>query len=155
VWLRGSFFFDLAIPNSPDDRIRFVRTLFAQSCRLAFLCITLVCSASFAAEYQQRKWLQAGKTNARLVYDQGAITRGDPATKKLALVFTGDEFADGANSIRQTLKARGVQSSFFFTGRFYRNANFRSAIRQLKRDGHYCISFRVLSRNSWIVDLAA
>jgi peptidoglycan/xylan/chitin deacetylase (PgdA/CDA1 family) len=28
-------------------------------------------------------------------------------------------------------------ASFFFTGRFYRNANFRSVIRRLKRDGHY------------------
>jgi len=81
--------------------------------------------------------LQAAETNPRLHYVQGAITRGDSSRKQLALVFTGDEFADGANTIAQTLKARGVQSSFFFTGRFYRNAKFKSAIRRLKQDGHY------------------
>ncbi len=86
---------------------------------------------------RQSTRLQAGQTDARLLFEQGAITRGDPTKKKLALVFTGDEFADGANTIARTLKARGVQSSFFFTGRFYRNPNFRSAIRRLKQDGHY------------------
>jgi peptidoglycan/xylan/chitin deacetylase (PgdA/CDA1 family) len=77
------------------------------------------------------------ETAAHLVYDQGAITRGDPTTKKLALVFTGDEFADGADTIARTLKAQGVHASFFFTGRFYRNPLFESTIRRLKRDGHY------------------
>lgn len=81
--------------------------------------------------------LLARETNTRFIYDQGAITRGDPTTKKMAVVFTGDEFAEGAETIASTLKARGVHSSFFFTGRFYRNANFKSAIQGLKEDGHY------------------
>jgi endoglucanase len=72
-----------------------------------------------------------------LLYEQGAITRGDPTKKKLALVFTGDEFADGAETIARTLRARGVRGSFFFTGRFYRNRRFKSTTRRLKRDGHY------------------
>ncbi len=80
---------------------------------------------------------QARATNPRFTYEQGAITRGDRTTKRLALVFTGDEFADGAAAIAATLKARGLHSSFFFTGRFYRNADFKSAIESLKRDGHY------------------
>ena len=79
----------------------------------------------------------AGGTKARFIYDQGAITRGDPTTKRLAVVFTGDEFAEGAEVIATTLKARGIHSSFFFTGRFYRNANFKAMIQRLKQDGHY------------------
>ena len=98
---------------------------------LAVLCATVVCSTSVVAQSD------AGKTDSRFVYDRGAITRGDPTIKKLALVFTGDEFADGAETIARTLKARGVRGSFFFTGRFYRNPQFESAIRRLKRDGHY------------------
>jgi len=85
----------------------------------------------------QVKRFPAGERDPRFGYDLGAITRGDRTTKKLALVFTGDEFADGADTIAQTLKAQGVHGSFFFTGRFYRNAQFAPIIRRLKRDGHY------------------
>jgi peptidoglycan/xylan/chitin deacetylase (PgdA/CDA1 family) len=77
------------------------------------------------------------KTNPRFRYDQGAIVRGDAAQKKLALVFTGDEFADGALKIADALKRKGVKASFFFTGRFYRHPAFKPAILRLKRDGHY------------------
>ncbi len=100
-------------------------------CCLAVLCATLICSTSVAAQSG------AGGTHSRFVYDRGAITRGDSTNRKLALVFTGDEFADGAETIARTLKAQGVHGSFFFTGRFYRNPQFESAIRRLKRDGHY------------------
>lgn len=77
------------------------------------------------------------KTDSRFLYEQGAIIRGDRASKKLALVFTGDEFGDGADVIAQTLKEQNVKASFFLTGRFYRNRNFKRAIQRLKRDGHY------------------
>jgi len=77
------------------------------------------------------------EADSRFLFEQGAIIRGDKTAKTLALVFTGDEFADGAEVIARELKRRNVLASFFFTGRFYRNANFRSVIRRLKRDGHY------------------
>ena len=69
--------------------------------------------------------------------EHGAITRGDKSVKNIALVFTGDEFADGAQTIIRVLQQHRARASFFFTGRFYRNQNFRAAIQQLKRDGHY------------------
>jgi len=68
---------------------------------------------------------------------QGAIVRGDTATKSLTLVFTGDEFADGEAHIRKVLKKQGVKAAFFFTGNFYRNRSFRATIESLKNDGHY------------------
>ncbi|HEY4149580.1 MAG TPA: glycoside hydrolase family 9 protein, partial [Chitinophagaceae bacterium] len=70
-------------------------------------------------------------------FDHGAITRGDTTTKKLAIVFTGDEFAEGGNSILQALDNEKVKASFFFTGRFYRNPRFRHIIQQLQANGHY------------------
>jgi endoglucanase len=76
-------------------------------------------------------------TNPRFKYEQGAVVRGDVSQKKLALVFTGDEFADGAETIIATLKKHRVKASFFFTGRFYRNPAFRRAITEIKKDGHY------------------
>jgi endoglucanase len=67
----------------------------------------------------------------------GAITRGDTGKKKLALVFTGDEFGDGTAYIARVLQQQKIKASFFFTGRFYRNAAYKPVIRQLKQQGHY------------------
>jgi len=67
----------------------------------------------------------------------GAIIRGDSTQKNIALVFTGDEFADGGNHISQTLAKENIKASFFFTGNFYRNPAFKKLITGLKNDGHY------------------
>lgn len=75
--------------------------------------------------------------DSRFLYDQGAIIRGDVSSKKMALIFTGDEYADGAAKISETLKAHNLKASFFLTGRFYRNSQFKNAVERLRRDGHY------------------
>lgn len=77
------------------------------------------------------------RTDPRFRYDEGAITRGDARAKRLALVFTGDEFGDGAERIAATLENQKIKASFFLTGRFYRNPAFKAAILRLKKDGHY------------------
>lgn len=76
-------------------------------------------------------------TNNKPQTSRGAIIRGDTTQKKIALVFTGDEFAEGGESILATLRSHKIKASFFFTGRFYRNPAFTNIIRQLKKDGHY------------------
>lgn len=68
---------------------------------------------------------------------KGAIIRGDTSKRQLALVFTGDEYADGGLLVRETLKQHHVPASFFLTGRFYRNPAFRQIIAGLRNDGHY------------------
>ncbi len=79
------------------------------------------------------------KTNSavKLETQDGAIIRGSKDEKKIALVFTGDEFADGGASIRKTLKQEKVKASFFLTGNFYRNPAFKNLIKDLKADGNY------------------
>lgn len=67
----------------------------------------------------------------------GAIVRADTTQKKMAIVFTADEFGDGADIITDALKKENVKASFFFTGRFYRNKAFTKKIERLKSDGHY------------------
>ena len=62
---------------------------------------------------------------------------GDSTRKEIALVFTGDEFADGGEFIAKTLAAQNVKASFFFTGNFYRNSGFTEIIKRLKTDDHY------------------
>jgi endoglucanase len=84
--------------------------------------------------------------NKKLSYSHGAIIRGDSSFPSpsggrqkgaIALVFTGDEFADGGNFIAQTLQQQKVEASFFFTGRFYNNSTFKDIVQQLKKGGHY------------------
>lgn len=52
-------------------------------------------------------------------------------------VKTGDGFAEGGEHIRQTLARHQAKGSFFFTGNFYRNADFRQLIKNLAADGPY------------------
>ena len=70
-------------------------------------------------------------------FDHGGIIRGNIHQKRIALVFTADEFGDGKEIISSTLRKHRVKASFFFTGRFYRNSSFRAAIKSLKNQGHY------------------
>lgn len=68
---------------------------------------------------------------------QGAVVRGDTTQKNIALVFTGDEFADGGMHIAAVLGSQGISASFFFTGKFYRKPSFESLIDTLCSLGHY------------------
>ncbi|WP_170069404.1 glycoside hydrolase family 9 protein [Spirosoma pollinicola] len=76
-------------------------------------------------------------TDRNSTYFKGAKIRGDTTVRNLALVFTGDEFADGGSSIARTLQKHSVRASFFLTGRFLRNPAFASLVKQLKQGGHY------------------
>jgi peptidoglycan/xylan/chitin deacetylase (PgdA/CDA1 family) len=87
-------------------------------------------------------YLLAGKAyeeriGKKVTESRGAIIRGDTAFKKIALVFTGDEFGDGAQFIANTLKQQRIHGSFFLTGNFYRNKDFKKQITQLRLNGNY------------------
>ena len=73
----------------------------------------------------------------RFTYVEGGITRADKNSKRMALVFTGDEFAEGGTVIADALKKHDVKASFFLTGRFYRARANRLIVERLKNDGHY------------------
>lgn len=68
---------------------------------------------------------------------KGAIVRGDSTKKEIALVFTGDEFGDGGAFISKALKKENVNASFFLTGNFYRNPEFKKTIQELKKNNNY------------------
>jgi endoglucanase len=79
----------------------------------------------------------AATPDPRFTYVEGGIIRGDKASKRMALVFTGDEFAEGGTAIADALQKHNVKASFFLTGRFYRTRTNRQIIERLKKDGHY------------------
>lgn len=69
------------------------------------------------------------------VYYRGGINRGDPSQKRVCLVFTAADKADGADAIISALHDAGVQGGFFFTGQFYEM--FPDVIDRLLAEGHY------------------
>jgi len=80
--------------------------------------------------------LCAGQAALGPAYVHGGIVRGDRAAKRLALVFTGHEFAEGGTVILDALAARGARASFFLTGDFVRNPGFAPLIRRMVAEGH-------------------
>ena len=68
---------------------------------------------------------------------EGGIIRGPVSAKRLALVFTGHEYAEGATVILDALSRRGQHASFFLTGAFLRNPEHRAIVQRMVRDGHY------------------
>lgn len=83
------------------------------------------------------------------VYCQGGIVRGNPEEKKICLVFTAHDKADGADHIISTLAKHKVKGAFFFTGNFFQS--FPKVVRRLIADGHYVgsHSFGHLLYASW------
>jgi endoglucanase len=79
----------------------------------------------------------AQESERHFAYVHGGIVRGDSNKKQLSVVFTADEFGEGLPAITKTLKEQNVKGSFFFTGRFYRNNQFKNQLQKLKNDGHY------------------
>jgi endoglucanase len=65
------------------------------------------------------------------------VRRGPAQAKKMALVFTGHEFADSGEIILDQLAAHRLQASFFLTGDFLAQTNFARLIRRIVREGHY------------------
>jgi peptidoglycan/xylan/chitin deacetylase (PgdA/CDA1 family) len=66
-----------------------------------------------------------------------AVERGPRASRRLALVFTGHEFAEGGETILDELKKHGAKASFFLTGDFLANPRFEGLVRRIAEEGHY------------------
>ncbi len=67
----------------------------------------------------------------------GGIVRGPAAAKRMALLFTGHEFAEGGNTILGELARRSAKGSFFLTGDFLRRPNFAPLVKRIVAGGHY------------------
>ncbi len=67
----------------------------------------------------------------------GAIVRGPVETKRIALVFTAHEFAEGAETILAALAEREARASFFLTGVFLTNSVFTNLVQEMQQERHY------------------
>ena len=79
--------------------------------------------------------MEGRRASDRNVSHDGCIIRTNPEEKKISLVFTAADKADGAEAIISALRKAGVKGSFFFTGEFYEK--FPTIIDRLVSEGHY------------------
>lgn len=68
---------------------------------------------------------------------EGGIIRSSTARKQIALEFTGDSFAEGGPTILDSLKKHNARASFFLTGKFLRNPDFKPLVKRIISEGHY------------------
>lgn len=96
-----------------------------------------------------------GHKKKNYTYDKtGAIIRGNQQEKKINLVFTGDEYGEGASKILKTLDKYNIKASFFLTGNFYRDDKNIDFIKKARQYGHYlgAHSDQHLLYNDWSED---
>lgn len=76
-------------------------------------------------------------TSKDLVDPYGAIIRKDTTQQKVFLIFSADEWGEGSEYILNVLKNNEIKSSFFLTGNFLRNSDFKSVAKRIINEGHY------------------
>jgi len=79
----------------------------------------------------------ADQRNPLWTYDCGGIVRGDTKQRRLALIFTGGEHGEGTAHILDVLSERGIPASFFVTGQYLAQPEYRALARRMVADGHY------------------
>jgi peptidoglycan/xylan/chitin deacetylase (PgdA/CDA1 family) len=72
------------------------------------------------------------------VYDaHGAMIRRGSGEKSIYLVFSADEFGEGLDHILEVLDDNHIKASFFLTGNFLRNKDFKGVVKRIIGSGHY------------------
>ena len=67
---------------------------------------------------------------------RGAIVRGPIVDRRIALIFTGHEFAESGETILNELAMRHFKASFFLTGKFLENQEFTNLVARIGAEGH-------------------
>lgn len=95
---------------------------------------------AFAARETEGPVRHAAETLiARLPFEsrRGAIIRGPTDRRRIALVFTGHEYAEGGPAILDALEKHQARASFFLTGDFLSHSNHAALVQRLIKAGHF------------------
>lgn len=79
--------------------------------------------------------MQKPKTEKNEETVLGGTVRMDTTRKEVYLIFSGDEFGEGVETIEKTLRENSVKGAFFFTGGFAER--YPGKVRLLAEAGHY------------------
>ena len=94
-------------------------------------------SLSFYLSSLEKDGLRQHKMEGNSIDENGALVRLGKNKKTIYLIFSADEFGDGADHILKTLAKDKVKGSFFLTGNFLRNPEFEKVIGRMIAGGHY------------------
>jgi peptidoglycan/xylan/chitin deacetylase (PgdA/CDA1 family) len=68
--------------------------------------------------------------------ERGGVVRGPRAARRIALLFTGHEHAEGGTVVLDALARHQARASFFLTGDFLRNPELAPLVRRMIAEGH-------------------
>ncbi len=107
-------------------------------CPTAILLYVLLTAVS-AGCHPDGRVVQTNPSSARdeFTYERGGIVRGPRDRKRIALIFTGGQYGEGAAAILDVLRDRRLKASFFVTGDFIRDPDHQPYLRRIVSEGHY------------------
>lgn len=94
-------------------------------------------SLSFYLSYLESQGKKQTLPTKDITDAHGALIRKNVNSKEIRLIFSADEFGEGAAEILKTLDRKKVKASFFLTGNFLRNPEFKNDVSRMIKDGHY------------------
>jgi peptidoglycan/xylan/chitin deacetylase (PgdA/CDA1 family) len=94
---------------------------------------------------------QATSGPGEVIDNNSAIIRMNKNEKSVYLIFSADEFGEGAGTILDILKAKNVKGSFFLTGNYLRNPAFSKSVKRMIAEKHFVgpHSDKHLLYNAW------
>lgn len=101
---------------------------------LSFCAVLFLIFADFVSGQQISV---EGRSGRGYLLDQGAIVRGPVERREIALIFSADFYADGFKYVLDELRRQGIKGSFFLTGNFLRQPEFKPLVERMIEEGHY------------------
>lgn len=82
--------------------------------------------------------LRQGQKESYDITDRyGALIRKNIKEKEIYLIFSADEYGEGAEHILEVLYEKKVNASFFLTGNFLRNPVYTATVKRIIADNHF------------------
>jgi len=95
-------------------------------------------SLSFTLSSLEKEGLKQTKKEPGVITDRyGAIIRKNINAKEIYLIFSADEYGEGATHILNVLSDKNIKASFFLTGNYLRNPANSSVIGRIISDSHF------------------
>jgi len=94
-------------------------------------------SLSFYLSSLEKDGLRQSKMKNSIVDENGALVRLGKDRKTIFLIFSADEYGEGADQILSTLSRNKIKGSFFVTGNFLRNLRFDNVVERIVSAQNY------------------
>jgi peptidoglycan/xylan/chitin deacetylase (PgdA/CDA1 family) len=95
-------------------------------------------SLSFILSSLESDGLKQARSGPGIIKDpNGAIIRNGADQKNIYLIFSADEYGEGAAHILDVLSENNTKASFFLTGNYLRNKENSAILKRMIRDQHF------------------